>query len=1195
MISMMNNDCRFGRRSDTLEDSIGNDRVSEVGVDNANDKFPNPQVVDEVRNSSLELGSGAPDSEVDTRSSGNVKSEGATVSSWGEFSVRVCSASDGGRAENDMGLTGFAVNCETSTIDCSDNPKIRFGAQNEQFQEHDRQEHMSGKQANVEKYTGFENKSLLSEFDDYVAAQRSGGVRAGVSRDLGDGFEVGDMVWGRVKSHPWWPGHIFNEAFASPLVRRTKREGHVLVAFFGDSSYGWFEPDELVPFDPNFAEKSRQTNSRNFLKAVEEAVDEASRRRGLGLACRCRNPDNFRLTNIQGYFSVDVPDYEPGGVYSNSQIRNARDSFRPTDTIDFVKQLALAPNGGEQKSMSFIKNKATVFAYRRAVFEQYDETYAQAFGVPSLSLSHSQVNPLNQPLRQPPMAPLSGPLVIAEALGGGKNSMKVKKDRYLFKRRDETGNSVQSAYKEEASDAAGRYLLQKRAPTVSVATQISDKQDTGLISSVGAASTSHAFVKEAMIDQDQPNGSIIASQGINPDAKPSLEKGKDAFQEMAESFEKDGILNKSMSVSGISWEKTVPIFGAETAQPCDRAGETSFHIKPGKNVKLSRPIEGFHQSEKEFSTAAEASNDVHQVKDNYTVMYASPVEAKHQKTSVDGVVKKKVKRSAGDLNSESSAIGEKKKKKKKKEFDSQMTPERLEKHSASGEVRAIPGKATGKGVSIGLAHREDFSGEQVQVDVSASNMLPVDGAAEVYPELPQLFGDLLALALDRFHGVERKAPLIVRKFFLRFRSHVYQKSLVLSPPTDNESLEVRVTRPSTSVGASDNLPVNHVRPSSVVKPVKRIVRPDDPTKAGRKRAPSDRQEEIAAKRLKKIKDLKAMTAEKKVASQKTSEARRGEGKEPTVPAPPKLAKPDLIRRVEPPAKVVERTILVIKFPPKTSLPSLAELKARFARFGPIDQSGLRVFWKTSTCRVVFLHKPDAQAAYNHAVGNSSLFGNVSVRCYLRDLEDSAAEVPEAAKARGDDSINETPRVKDPVVVRQTSVLAPQTLPQPVVQLKSILKKSSGDESGQVTDNGSSSKGTPRVKFMLGGEENSRGDQLMVGNRNKFNNTTSIADGGAHSPIGMDFNSKEVRKVISQPPFPNVPLSQFAKTPQVNFHNSEMAMAPRNSANFINTSASASASATRVDISQQMISLLNRCNDVVTNLSGLLGYVPYHPL
>ncbi|TKY52241.1 DNA mismatch repair protein Msh6 [Spatholobus suberectus] len=97
-----------------------------------------------------------------------------------------------------------------------------------------------GRVSESARFSNSEVKSLLSEFDDYVAA-------GGASRNAGHGFEVGDMVWGKVKSHPWWPGHVYNEAFASAAVRRTKREGHVLVAFFGDSSYGWFEPSELIP------------------------------------------------------------------------------------------------------------------------------------------------------------------------------------------------------------------------------------------------------------------------------------------------------------------------------------------------------------------------------------------------------------------------------------------------------------------------------------------------------------------------------------------------------------------------------------------------------------------------------------------------------------------------------------------------------------------------------------------------------------------------------------------------------------------------------------------------------------------------------------------------------------------------------------------------------------------------------------
>ncbi|CAI9778717.1 unnamed protein product [Fraxinus pennsylvanica] len=68
--------------------------------------------------------------------------------------------------------------------------------------------------------------SLLSGFDEFVAN--------GNGEAVGNGYQVGDMVWGKVKSHPWWPGFIHNEAFATPSVRRTKHEGHVLVAFFGD-------------------------------------------------------------------------------------------------------------------------------------------------------------------------------------------------------------------------------------------------------------------------------------------------------------------------------------------------------------------------------------------------------------------------------------------------------------------------------------------------------------------------------------------------------------------------------------------------------------------------------------------------------------------------------------------------------------------------------------------------------------------------------------------------------------------------------------------------------------------------------------------------------------------------------------------------------------------------------------------------
>lgn len=195
-----------------------------------------------------------------------------------------------------------------------------------------------------------------------------------------NGFTTGDMVWGKVKSHPWWPGHIFNESFASPSVRRIKRDDNVLVAFFGDSSYGWFDPAELIPFGQHFVEKSRQTTLRSFVRAVEESIDETSRRAALGLACRCQNPYNFWPAGVPNYYKVDVVGYERNGIYSRRQINKARESFDAGEMVGFLRKLAVMPRGSEAKDVEWHRSVSLALAVRRKRYEEFDETYAQAFG-----------------------------------------------------------------------------------------------------------------------------------------------------------------------------------------------------------------------------------------------------------------------------------------------------------------------------------------------------------------------------------------------------------------------------------------------------------------------------------------------------------------------------------------------------------------------------------------------------------------------------------------------------------------------------------------------------------------------------------------------------------------------------------------------------------------------------------------------
>ncbi|KAH7543049.1 hypothetical protein FEM48_Zijuj02G0141900 [Ziziphus jujuba var. spinosa] len=1211
MISVMNNNCEVDGKSDAIEDSVdAKAKVSEGGLDGSNDeRYSNLRISDEGRVSPMELDSEAPYSEV-----GSVKPE--SIKEEEEEEARL---SDGGEVDKEVESKSTEVKLEKSSAD-------RLNAKNEEIEGHSHRFETGKDRKEHEKGNGSQYNSLLSEFDDYVANEKSG--QTGTSRALSFGFEVGDLVWGKVKSHPWWPGHIFNEAFATSQVRRTRREGHILVAFFGDSSYGWFDPAELIPFDPNYSEKSRQTTSRNFVKAVEEAVDEASRRCAVGLSCKCRNPYNFRMTNVQGYFAVDVPDYEPYAVYSASQISKARDSFKPSETLAFIKQMAVLPFGGDPKNLSFVKDRATVFALRKAAFEEFDETYAQAFGVHSGRQSREQVNSMDQLVRAPPRAPLSGPLVIAETLGGGMSAskpMKIKesskKDRYLFKRRDENSNatthqiilgqassSVPSGYMEGTiSVKDGDFVLQKRAPTVSLKSLVPAKDEqSGITSMSSLASVSDISGKDAVIMDQASASSSVATLGVNIDSKQSFDMRKDALQEVKEEestpVSDGGVVSTSTGGPDLSGERTLPcaIDGASQSLKRDRENLVESNREETQESQVSFPK----------TVEQEPVQDVH------SDQGPSPNDAKRSSgmSSVGGVKAKVLKRPVEELRSGKSTTEEKKMKKKKKQLGSETSFRDPQKHLPTKKVGPSVGKLVGKATQIGLSPREDFrvehhnknaaSGNTISDNVATSSLV---GMGNVELELPKLLNDLHALALDPFYGVERNCPIVVRQFFLRFRSLVYQKSLVLSPPSESESVEIRPSKSSVG-GVSENNSTEHVRDLPSSKPAKPLSRSDDPTIAGRKRAPSDRQEEIAAKRSKKISDIKTLAAEKK-ASQKTSEVQRGEGKESAVPLLRKSIKPDSAKKGEPSARVVQPTTLVVKFPPQISLPSPAELKARFARFGPMDQSGLRVFWKSSTCRVVFLYKSDAQAAYKYAVGNNSLFGNFSVRCYLREVEVPGPEVPESGKGHGDDNPMET-RVKDPAVIsRPASGLMQQPLPQPATQLKSCLKKSSGEESVQVTGGvcGGNGKGTPRVKFMLGGED-SRSEQLMTGNRTNFNNNNnnnniaSFADGGAPSSssssttttttsVAMDFNSRNFQKVISPSPSPILQLPpQFAKAPVNNSHHSEMA--PRNTHNLNTTPPSAPPT---VDISHQMLSLLTRCNDVVTNVTGLLGYVPYHPL
>ena len=118
-----------------------------------------------------------------------------------------------------------------------------------------------------------------------------------VDEDMGDGeyqYSAGDFVWGKIKSHPWWPGRIYDPKDASKYAANYSQRDRLLVAYFGDGTFAWCYPYQLKPFDDNYIEMSKQSNSRIFVKAVEEAVAEIGRHLEYKMTCSC-TPKEIRI------------------------------------------------------------------------------------------------------------------------------------------------------------------------------------------------------------------------------------------------------------------------------------------------------------------------------------------------------------------------------------------------------------------------------------------------------------------------------------------------------------------------------------------------------------------------------------------------------------------------------------------------------------------------------------------------------------------------------------------------------------------------------------------------------------------------------------------------------------------------------------------------------------------------------------
>lgn len=147
-------------------------------------------------------------------------------------------------------------------------------------------------------------------------------------------FTVGDLVWGRIKGHPWWPGQIYDYSDASDYAAKHRRRNCFLVIYFGNKTFAWCHPSQLRYFHEGFQLLSVQSNSKSFVSAVESALNELGRCVKLEMICSCV-PVEARATLVR---PVTVNAGIKEGV-SSPHCRTGEFSIAEFDPASFLTRL----------------------------------------------------------------------------------------------------------------------------------------------------------------------------------------------------------------------------------------------------------------------------------------------------------------------------------------------------------------------------------------------------------------------------------------------------------------------------------------------------------------------------------------------------------------------------------------------------------------------------------------------------------------------------------------------------------------------------------------------------------------------------------------------------------------------------------------------------------------------------------------